>query len=77
MLSATDSDVASLGQVLYTDYVFSFEVAAVILLVAIIAAISLAHRPRQARKAQIIDEQVRTKASNRLRLVDGKRGDPL
>ena len=58
-----------LGQVLYTDYVFPFEVAAVILLVAMVAAIALTLRRRKDAKSQVVSEQISVKKADRLRIV--------
>lgn len=58
-----------LGKVLYTDFVYPFEIAALILLVAIIAAIALTMRRRPGTKHQNPAEQIRVKASDRLRVV--------
>jgi len=63
------SNTRELGQVLYTDYVFAFEVAAVILLVAIVAAITLTLRRRAGSKRQDPAEQVKVRAADRLRMV--------
>ena len=63
------SNTRALGRVLYTDYAFAFETAAVILLVAIIAAISLTLRRRKDHRAQDPGLQVRAKKSDRVRLV--------
>jgi len=63
------SNTKALGQVLYTDYVFPFELSAVILLVAIIAAIALTLRHRKETKYQDPQSQVSVKASDRLRVV--------
>ena len=52
------SNTKALGRVLYTDYLFPFEIAAVILLVAIIAAIALTHRKRRDSKYQKPGDQV-------------------
>jgi NADH-quinone oxidoreductase subunit J len=60
----------ALGRVLYTDYVFPFEIAAVILLVAIIAAIALTHRRRRETKYQDPGRQVRVRPRDRLRLLN-------
>jgi NADH-quinone oxidoreductase subunit J len=46
-----------------------FELAAVILLVAIVAAIALTLRPRKEAKSQIVGDQVRVKASDRLKII--------
>ncbi len=67
---ATDySNTKALGSVLYTDYVFAFEIAAVILLVAIIAAISLTMRKRTQTKYQNPSEQIKVRKADRLRIV--------
>jgi NADH-quinone oxidoreductase subunit J len=63
------NNTAELGKVLYTEYLLQFEVAAVILLVAIIAAISLTLRRRPNTKHQNIDEQVQVKSKDRLKIV--------
>jgi NADH-quinone oxidoreductase subunit J len=63
------SNTRALGRVLYTDYLFAFETAAVILLVAIIAAISLTLRRRKDTRAQDPSIQVLAKKSERVRLV--------
>jgi NADH-quinone oxidoreductase subunit J len=63
------SNVRELGGVLYTDYVYPFEIAAVILLVAIIAAIALTMRKRPETKYQDPSQQVTVKRADRVRLV--------
>lgn len=63
------SNIQVLGKQLYTTYFYPFEIAAVILLVAIIAAISLTYRGARQRKTQSIEKQVRTRAKDRIRLV--------
>jgi NADH-quinone oxidoreductase subunit J len=68
-LPADYSNTKALGRILYTDYAFAFETAAVILLVAIIAAISLTLRRRKDTRAQDPSAQVRAKRSERVRLV--------
>lgn len=67
--AANVSNITELGNVLYTDYVFPFEVSAVLLLGAIVAAISLTHRKPQGRKTQNPSQQIAVKASERVRLV--------
>ena len=62
----------ALGEVLYTEYVFPFEIAAVILVVAIIAAIVLTMRRRKGVKKQDQSKQVRTRREDRLRIVKMK-----
>ncbi len=69
----SDSNTKALGEVLYTEYVYPFELAAVILVVAIIAAISLTMRKRQdATKHQNISEQIRVNSADRLRVLKMK-----
>ena len=63
------SNTKELGGLLYTEYVFPFEIAAVILLVAIIAAISLTLRRRQGVKTQDPALQVQVRKEDRLRIV--------
>jgi NADH-quinone oxidoreductase subunit J len=70
------SNTASLGEVLYTHYAFPFEVAAALLLTAIVAAISLTHSPRKRHKSQNIAQQHAATPHNRLRLVDMPRTKP-
>jgi len=59
----------TIGRVLYTDYVFPFELAAVILLVAIVAAIALTLRDRKASKYQDPRTQLAANKADRLRIV--------
>jgi NADH-quinone oxidoreductase subunit J len=66
---ANYSNTRELGRVLYTDYAYAFEIAAVILLVAIIAAIALTLRRRKDRRHQDPSEQVRARRDERVRLV--------
>lgn len=68
-LPANYDNTRALGRVLYTEYVYAFEIAAVILLVAIVAAIALTLRRRKDTKGQDPSEQVKVKASDRLRMV--------
>ena len=67
--SAGTSNTKELGRVLYTDYVLAFEIAAVVLLVAIIAAIALTLRRRKDTRAQDPAEQVRARREERVKLV--------
>jgi NADH-quinone oxidoreductase subunit J len=67
--AADYSNTKELGTVLYTKYVFAFEIAAVILLVAIIAAISLTMRKRAKTKYQSPSEQMKVRKEDRLRIV--------
>jgi NADH-quinone oxidoreductase subunit J len=63
------SNTAELGRLLYTEYLYPFEVAAVILLVAIVAAITLTMRRRPGQKLQDIGRQVAVRAKDRIRVV--------
>lgn len=68
------SNTKALGAVIYTDYVLAFEVAALILLVAMIAAIALTHRPRTDGFNKAVDpaQQVVVKKEDRLKIVNLK-----
>ncbi len=70
-LSGTNdiSNTKALGLVLYTDYFYAFEIASVILLVAIIAAIMLTLRVRSKTKMQNPSRQVKATKEQRLRIV--------
>ncbi len=68
-LGASDSNTEALGELLYTEYLYPFEIAGVILLVAIIAAIILTLRTRPDAKSQVVEQQVRTKREDRVRMV--------
>jgi NADH-quinone oxidoreductase subunit J len=72
------SNTAELGKVLYTEYVYSFELAAVLLLIAIVAAISLTMRKRANLKQQDIAAQVAVRREDRVRIVkvDAERPAP-
>jgi NADH-quinone oxidoreductase subunit J len=63
------SNTAELGYLLYTEYLYPFEVAAVILLVAIVAAITLTMRRRPGQKLQDVGKQVAVRARDRVRIV--------
>ncbi len=74
--AADYSNTKELGRLLYTDYVYPFELAAVVLLVAMVAAISLTLRRRKDTKHQNPALQVRVKAADRIRLVNLKPQHP-
>ena len=63
------SNTKELGRLIYTDYVLAFQVAAVVLLVAIVAAISLTLRRRKDSRSQSPSQQVRARREQRVRLV--------
>jgi NADH-quinone oxidoreductase subunit J len=63
------SNTEALGMVLYTDYVYAFIIAAVILLVAMVAAIALTLRGRKDSRHQNPGQQVQVRKQDRLRMV--------
>ncbi len=67
--AVVQSNVHALGMLTFTEYVYPLQIAGVILLVAIIAAIALTLRGRKDSKWQDPAQQVRVKASDRVRLV--------
>jgi NADH-quinone oxidoreductase subunit J len=67
---AGGGNTRALGALVYTEYVYPFEIAAVILLVAIIAAIALTHRKRRETKYQDPAEQVKVRPGDRLRILN-------
>ncbi len=68
--AATESNTRALGRLIYVDYVYPFEIAAVVLLVAIVAAIALTHRRRRATRYQDPAEQVKARSRDRVRIVE-------
>ena len=67
--AADYSNTAELGRVLYTDYLLPFELASVVLLVAIVAAIALTLRDRKESKSVDPSKQVLVKKADRLRIL--------
>lgn len=70
------SNTRELGELLYTNYLLPFEVAGVILLVAILAAVALTLRTRTGIKTQNVSAQVRTRRDESVRLVKMKSEKP-
>lgn len=70
------SNTRALGELLYSNYLLPFEVAGVVLLVAIIAAIALTLRKRTGIKTQDPAQQVRTRSEDGVRLVKMKSEKP-
>ena len=68
-LAAGHSNTAEIGAVLYTQYVYPFQLAAVVLLIAIVAAITLTLRRRPGLKVQDISKQVAARPADRVRIV--------
>lgn len=67
--AADYSNTKELGRLIYTDYVYAFELAAVLLLVAMIAAIALTLRHRTDKKSPNPSKQVAVKREDRIRMV--------
>jgi len=63
------SNTKELGRILYTQYVYPFELAAVILVVAIVAAIALTLRAKRHTKFITVEEQLEATRANRVRMV--------
>ena len=70
------SNTKELGELLYTNYLLPFEVAGVVLLVAIIAAVALTLRTRPGIRTQDVGQQVRTRRDESVRLVKMKPEKP-
>ncbi|MGZ8256894.1 MAG: NADH-quinone oxidoreductase subunit J [Gallionella sp.] len=70
---ANYSNTKELGRLIYTDYMYPFELAAVLLLVAMVAAIALTLRRRVGVKTQNVAEQVQVQAADRVRIVKDMR----
>ena len=67
--AADYSNTKELGRLIYTDYVYPFELAAVLLLIAMVAAIALTMRKRRDAKRQDVGKQVKVKREDRVRIV--------
>lgn len=68
--TAEISNTKEIGRVLYTQYVYPFELAAVILLIGMIAAIALTFRGKRQTKYMPPFQQVQAKKADRLRMID-------
>jgi NADH-quinone oxidoreductase subunit J len=68
-MPADHSNTKELGAVLYTEHVYAFEIASVILLLAIVAAITLTMRQRRGLKVQDVVKQVAVRREDRVRIV--------
>jgi NADH-quinone oxidoreductase subunit J len=75
--TAALNNTQALGLLTFTEYVFPLQIAGAILLVAIVAAIALTHRRRADALRQSPHEQVRTRAADRVRVVDVPAAKPL
>ena len=65
----SDDNTENLGYVLYTEYLLAFEIAAVILLLGIISAITLTHRKSSVTKYQNPSEQIDVKKEERIKIL--------
>jgi NADH-quinone oxidoreductase subunit J len=75
---ASYNNTVEMGQLLFTKYLYAFEIAAAILLVAMISAIALAFRgPQHDRRSQSMHQQHQATKANRLRIVKNMKGDGL
>ena len=72
VLDSGVSNTKLLGTTLFTDYLYLFEIAGFILLLAIIVSISLNMRRREGLKRQIVSEQINIDQTKRMKLVDLK-----
>jgi len=63
------SNTKELGRLIYTDYVYPFELASVVLLVAIVAAIAITYRGAKPSKSSKVADQIRVKAKDRVRVL--------
>jgi NADH-quinone oxidoreductase subunit J len=70
--SANIGDTKELGKLIYTQYVYAFEIAAVVLLVAIVAAVALTMRRRKDTKYFNPSDAVKVKRNDRIRIVSMK-----
>lgn len=66
------SNTEALGMVLYTDYLLAFEIAAALLLIAIVSAITLVHRGPRKSKRQDVKKQILTRRNDRVELINMK-----
>jgi NADH-quinone oxidoreductase subunit J len=71
-VSATIGNAKELGKLIYTDYLYAFEIAAMLLLVGMIAAVALTMRKRKDSKYFAPGDAVKVKSGDRLRVVKMK-----
>ncbi len=68
-VAANVSNTKALGRLIYTDFVYPFELASVVLLVAIVAAVAITYRGPKPTKSSKVSDQVRVKAKDRVRVL--------
>lgn len=71
------SNTGDLGRLIYSDYLYAFEIVGVILLVAMIAAVALTLRQRKDSKSQHVADQVRVRRQDRVKLVSMSAQAPI
>ena len=71
----SDDNTKNLGYLLYTKYILAFEIAAIILLLGIVSAITLTHQKNPANKYQIPSEQVNIKKEDRIKIIKDEESD--
>jgi NADH-quinone oxidoreductase subunit J len=69
------TNTEALGHILYTDYVYTFQIAGLVLLVAMIGAIVLTLRSRPGVRRQVISQQNARTAAMSVDMVDPKPGE--
>jgi NADH-quinone oxidoreductase subunit J len=75
--AATQSNIVALGQLLYTRYLFAFELAGLILLVAMIGAIVLTHRSRRDTRPQKVWKQIARRPGDAVKNMDPGVGEGM
>jgi len=73
----TQPNIVALGQLLYSRYLFPFEIAGLILLVAMIGAIVLTHRSRRDTRPQNISKQVARRPQDAVKMLDPGVGEGM
>ena len=72
---SSENNTLELGKLLFSEYIYPFEIAGFILLLGIIISISLTLRTKKGKKTQIISKQIDIDPSKRVKLVDLERGN--
>ncbi len=75
--AATTPNIVALGQLLYSRYLFAFEIAGLILLVAMIGAIVLTHRNRRDTRPQKVWKQIARRPGDAIKLTDPEVGEGM
>ena len=75
--AAPTQNIVALGQLLYSRYLFAFEIAGLILLVAMIGAIVLTHRSRGDTRTPEASRQLRRRPDDAIKLVDPGVGEGM